>query len=53
MSEAALSIHAWIPPRYRAQRHRQWLPSGDGPRALPRLRCVGHAGEQPAQLDGG
>jgi hypothetical protein len=36
MSEAALSIHARIPPRYRAQRHRQRLPSGDDPRALPR-----------------
>jgi hypothetical protein len=32
---------------------RQRRPAGDGARALPRLRIVGHAGEQAAQLDRG
>ena len=36
-------------PGFRWQR----LPGGDGPRALPSLRHVGHAREQAAQLDCG
>jgi hypothetical protein len=34
-------------------RHGQWFPAGDGPGACPRMRVVGHAWEQPAQLDRG
>jgi hypothetical protein len=33
--------------------HGQRLPAGDSTRAFPRLRGVGHAREQAAQLRGG
>jgi hypothetical protein len=49
---ALSSVLARISPRPLPWPHRQRLPGGDGPSALPRLRIVGHSREQPAQLDG-
>ena len=51
MSEAALS-NPPVRPRPLMRPHRQRFPAGNGPGALPGFRHVGHAGEQPAQLDG-
>lgn len=42
----------WTHPPDRARRRGQWLPAGDGPRALAGLRHVGDQRKQPAQLDG-
>ena len=44
---------AMASPGQPSRRHGQRFPAGDGPGALPRLRVVGHAREQPAQLDRG
>ncbi len=40
-------------PPHRARRHGQRLPAGNGPSTGASLRGVGHAREQPAQLDCG
>ena len=52
MSEVALSNPPGIPQRPLTRPHRQRFPAGNGPGALPGFRHVGHAGKQPAQLDG-
>jgi hypothetical protein len=53
MSEAALSIHARIPPRTGRSATDSGFQPHDSPGALPRLSGVSHAREQPTQLDRG
>jgi hypothetical protein len=50
---SGLPAPALVQPPDWARRHGERFPVSNGPDALPRLRSIGDAREQPAQFDGG